>query len=374
MNRLPILSIAPVSLQGICVVIPAFNEQRLVGQCVESVLAAGVGANQVFVVNDCSTDRTREVVAAFAGVHIVDNPTRLGKVRGLERAIHQHRLAERFEFMAVLDADSHVDAGYFTAVVNAFRADSEAVLVCGSPRSERANWLTAFRALDYAMGDWVYRRGQQALGVITVAPGCASTYRTSIVPLLDWNGGTLVEDMDLTIQVHRKRLGTVRYVPGALSYTQDPRRLGDYIGQITRWYSGTWQVMRLRRLPFGRQRIDLEIAFLAGEGLVYSAFTLLLPLIALFAPTVVWRWLVLDQLITLAAAVVCACRLRRLDVLLWSPSFIVLRLINCVLWLRTFWTEIVRRNTLTMWFTPERYQQSLQRQARMRRPQEVFNA
>ena len=361
MNHLPILSIAPVSLQGVCVVIPAFDEERLVGQCVESVLAAGVGANQVFVVNDCSTDRTRAVVAAFAGVQIVDNPTRLGKVRGLQHAIDRYKLAERFEFMAVLDADSHVSAGYFTAVVSAFRSHPDTVLVCGSPRSERANWLTAFRALDYAMGDFVYRRGQQVLGVITVAPGCASTYRTSVVPLLDWNGGTLVEDMDLTIQVHRKRLGTVRYVADALSYTQDPRRLGDYIGQITRWYSGTWQVMRLHRLPFGRQRIDIEIAFLAGEGLVYSAVTLLLPLVALFSPSLVWRWLVLDQLIMLATALVCACRLRRLDVLLWSPTFMVLRLINSVLWLRTFWTEIVRRHTLTQWFTPERYQHDLAR-------------
>jgi len=361
MNGLPILSIAPVPLHRVCVVIPAFNEERLIGRCVASVLAAGIAADHVFVVNDCSTDRTREAVDAVEGVQVIDNPTRLGKVRGLQRAIDMHRLAERFEFMAVLDADSHVSAGYFTAVVSAFRSNPDAVLVCGSPRSERANWLTAFRALDYAMGDFVYRQGQQVLGVITVAPGCASTYRTAVVPLLDWNGGTLVEDMDLTIQVHRKRLGTVRYVADAHSYTQDPRRLRDYIGQITRWYSGTWQVMRLRRLPFGGQPIDLEIALLAGEGLVYSAVTLLLPLVALFSPSLVWRWLVLDQLIMLAAAVVCACRLRRLDVLLWSPTFMVLRLINCVLWLRTFWTEIVRRHTLTQWFTPERYQHDLAR-------------
>ena len=361
MNSASILSIAPVSLHQVCVVIPAFNEERLIGRCVASVLAAGIDAEHVFVVNDCSTDGTRKAVDAVGGVQLVDNLTRLGKVRGLQRAIDMHKLAERFEFLAVLDADSHVSAGYFTAVVAAFRGDPDAVLVCGSPRSERANWLTAFRALDYAMGDVVYRQGQQVLGVITVAPGCASTYRTTVVPLLDWNGGTLVEDMDLTIQVHRKRLGSVRYVADALSYTQDPRRLRDYIGQITRWYSGTWQVMRLRRLPFGRQRIDLEIAMLAGEGLVYSAVTLLLPLVALFSPSLVWRWLVLDQLIMLAAAVVCACRLRRLDVLLWSPTFMALRLINCFLWLRTFWTEIVRRNTLTQWFTPERYLHTLPR-------------
>lgn len=350
-----VVSIKAVSLKGVCVVIPAFNEEKLIARCVASVLAAGIAAEQIFVINDCSTDGTRQALAPFAGIQVIDNPERLGKVRGLERAIGVHGLPERFEYMSVLDADSHLSANYFDVVVRTFAADPGTVLVCGSPRSEPANWVTAFRALDYAIGDWIYRRGQHALGVILVAPGCASTYRTSIVRSLEWDGGTLVEDMDLTIQIHRKRLGAVVHAAEAVSHTQDPRCLRDYVGQIMRWYSGTWQVMRLRRLLRGGQRIDLEFAVLAGEGLGYSMLTLLLPVIALFAPGVALRWFLFDQAIMLTGAVLCAVRLRRLDILVWSPTFAFLRFVNCVIWVRSFWTEIVRGNTLRVWFTPERY-------------------
>jgi glycosyltransferase involved in cell wall biosynthesis len=93
-------SIAPLSLDRVCVVIPAFNEETLVSRCVASVLRAGLAASQVFVIDDCSTDCTREVLADFDGINVIANPERLGKVRGLQRAIDICQLPERFEFMS----------------------------------------------------------------------------------------------------------------------------------------------------------------------------------------------------------------------------------------------------------------------------------
>jgi len=355
-RRDTITSISPVSLDGICVVIPAFNEEQLVSRCVASVLAAGLAPRQVFVIDDCSKDRTREVLAAFDGIQVIENPTRLGKVRGLQRALDVYQLPERFDFIALLDADSYVDEMYFDTIVRAFRADPGATLVCGSPRSERRNWLTAYRAFDYDASSWIYKDAQDALSVIAVAPGCASVYRSSVVRRLDWSGGTLVEDMDLTIQIHRGGLGRVRYAPEAISHTQDPQRLRDYIGQITRWYSGTWQVMRLRRLPRGRQRIDLEFGLLVGESLAFSVLVMLLPLLFILWPQALLRCLVIDQVVTTALAIASAVRLRRADLVLWCPTFVVIRAINCFVWVRTFWTEVVRRRSLDVWYTPQRYE------------------
>jgi cellulose synthase/poly-beta-1,6-N-acetylglucosamine synthase-like glycosyltransferase len=161
--------------------------------------------------------------------------------------------------------------------------------------------------------------------------------------------------MDLTIQIHRKRLGRVRYVSSAVVHTQDPRRIRDYVGQLTRWYSGTWQVMRLHRLPLGRQRIDAEFLLLVGEGLIYSMLVLALPLLAWLWPHATLRWLLLDQSVFALAAAICAVHLRRIDVIVWCPVFVMLRLVGCVIWLRTFWLEIVRRRTLRTWFSVGRY-------------------
>jgi cellulose synthase/poly-beta-1,6-N-acetylglucosamine synthase-like glycosyltransferase len=351
-----ITSITPVRLDGVCVVIPAFNEEQLVSRCITSVLAAGLAPRQVFVIDDCSTDRTREVLATFDGIQVIENPTQLGKVRGLQRAFDLYQIPERFDFIALLDADSHVNDMYFDTIVRTFAADPEATLVCGSPRSERMNWLTAYRAVDYDASAWIYKEAQDALSVINVAPGCASVYRSSVIRSLDWSGGTLVEDMDLTMQVHRRKLGRVRYAAQAISNTQDPQCLRDYIGQITRWYSGTWQVMRLRGLPRGGQRVDLEFGLLVGESLAFSILVMLLPLLTWLWPQAVLRCFFIDQLVAVGLAIVAAVRLRRLDVVLWCPTFVVIRVINCFVWVRTFWTEVIRRRSLDVWFTPQRYE------------------
>jgi poly-beta-1,6-N-acetyl-D-glucosamine synthase len=343
------------SLDALCVVIPARNEELLVSRCIASVLAAGLPAAQIFVVNDCSSDSTGAVLAGIDGINVLTNEQRLGKSLSLRSLMAHYHLHERFTYLSLLDADSTVAPEYFEEVVRTFHKDPEFVVVCGAPRSERHNWLTAFRALEYLLSAAMYRPGQDALGMITVAPGCAATYRTSILHHLDWDGGTLVEDMDLTVQVHRKQLGRIGFAKDAVAYTQDPRQLCDYVGQITRWHSGTWQVMRRHRLPFGRQRVDAEFALLVGEGLIYSSLVMLLPLLVMVWPRAVMRWILLDQALILAGSVYCAAVMRRVDVIAWAPSYAVLRFLNSAIFLKTFWQEIVRQRSLASWFSVERY-------------------
>ena len=331
------------------------NEETLIARCIGSVIEAGIPAERIFVVDDASTDRTPAVLAGIGGIHVLRNEQRRGKAGSVLRLIEHFGIVERFTYVSLLDADSHVSPGYFTAVSRAFDADPKAVLVCGGPRGMSYNHVTAFRTLEYFTSLLTYRKGQDRLGLITVAPGCASTYKTSIIDALDWHGGTLVEDMDLTIQIHRKRLGRVRFETDAIVHTQDPRRIGEYVGQLTRWYSGAWQVMRRHRMPFGGQAIDLEFLVLAGEGLFYSVLVLAAPVIAWFWPHAALRGLLFDQAVSALTALICAIHLRRFDIVVWFPTFVFLRVLGCAVWVRTFWLEIVRQRTLRTWFSVGRY-------------------
>ncbi|MFN4211965.1 MAG: glycosyltransferase family 2 protein, partial [Devosia sp.] len=54
-------------------VIPAYNEEALIGKCLESVIAeiARSGADaEVIVVNNASTDRTGEIARSYTGVRV----------------------------------------------------------------------------------------------------------------------------------------------------------------------------------------------------------------------------------------------------------------------------------------------------------------
>ena len=49
----------------ISVVITTYKQEKYIGRTIESVLSQGVSDLEVLVLDDCSPDATREVVAAF---------------------------------------------------------------------------------------------------------------------------------------------------------------------------------------------------------------------------------------------------------------------------------------------------------------------
>ena len=228
----------------------------------------------------------------------------------------------------------------------------DAVVLCGAPRSSPYNWLTAWRAVEYAISLGIYRQAQAAMSAITVAPGCASLYRADTFKSLDFSGGTLVEDMDWTMQIHRRGL-RLAYVPDAVVSTQDPGTISDYIGQISRWYRGTWQVMKRHRLCRHTQPIDWEMGLLAGEGLLFAVCVALLPLFLWFAPLVTGTVLVLDQVLLLSITLLVALRLRRWDILMAFPLFSIPRVCNTFVFLSTFVTSL-RTTAITPWFSVRR--------------------
>jgi hypothetical protein len=86
---------------------------------------------------------------------------------------------------------------------------------------------------------------------------------------------------------------------------------------------------------------------------------LALPILGWLYPTAVLSWLVLDQVLWLALAVGFALHERRLDILRGFPLFMLVRVVNCLVLLRTFWSEVIRRKTRREWFSVARYSSSV---------------
>jgi hypothetical protein len=73
-------------------------------------------------------------------------------------------------------------------------------------------------------------------------------------------------------------------------------------------------------------------------------------------PAAMLRLFLFDQALWLILATLSAISLRRADILFNLPSFIVIRAINCLVLVRTFWLEIIRNKRRTQWFSVTRYQ------------------
>lgn len=338
----------------VCVVVPARNEAAVIRDTLLSLLQAGLNASQIYLVDDHSNDRTGDIGREL-GVTVLRNDPNLGKASSIKRMVAMYQLQHRYSFIGLMDADTKVNEPYIREMLRGFQ-DPNVVAMCGRPKSRAHNWVTAYRAYAYAYMHLIYRKAQSKMRVINVAPGCSTMYRASIWDDLEWNHDTIVEDMDVTIQIHKKGLGQIKYAPNAVVDTQDPQTLRDYGKQMLRWNTGAWQVIKKHRLYGFKDRIDLECTLLAGEGLLFALFYLLLPFL-LFYDIRFGLILVLDMGFATAIALLVSIIERRLDIIRYAPFFPLMRLFDAALFVRGFWKVVVRGEAVTQWFTPQRYRQ-----------------
>jgi glycosyltransferase involved in cell wall biosynthesis len=110
-------------------VVPAHNEEALIGPCLQSILREIEGKNyetEIIVVDNASSDNTRTVAARYNGVMIVDEPH-----KGLPRARHAGYIASSGDLIANVDADSILPPGWVYRVFTEFSRDKKLVALSG---------------------------------------------------------------------------------------------------------------------------------------------------------------------------------------------------------------------------------------------------
>ncbi len=112
------------------VIIPTYNRADLVKQAVDSVLRQTVSDYEIIVVDDGSTDDTRQVLES------VTPPVRylFQENRGLAAARNRGIAESRGEYLAFLDSDDLFEPRLLEAVLATFEAHPEAGAVCSAER------------------------------------------------------------------------------------------------------------------------------------------------------------------------------------------------------------------------------------------------
>jgi hypothetical protein len=116
----------------VLIVIPAYNEQDCIERTVSNVANAGY---DYVVINDGSTDRTREICIE-RGFNFIDLPQNLGIGGGVQTG-HKYALAHGYDIDIQFDGDGQHDVAYIQALVDAVQAGAD--LAIGSRFVEKTD-------------------------------------------------------------------------------------------------------------------------------------------------------------------------------------------------------------------------------------------
>ena len=332
-----------------CIIIPCHNEEKSIRACVESCLAQTRPPDQILVVNDGSTDNSGKILAEFGNkIKVITIPIATGnKSHAQERAL-EYVISDIF---IATDGDTILDTHLVEEIEKSFTLHPNAVAVGGYVRSLQHNWLTACRELDYIVGQNLYKVAQASIGALFVIPGCAGAFKTEIFKkYIHFDHDTLTEDLDFTYKLHENYFEIV-YNKNAIAYTQDPATISEYVNQMRRWYCGGWQNLKKHYSLIKKPSNSLQLSLTYAEGIIFSVVLFLLPLVNIKT----FLYLLVPYLLFVVILGAYAAIIRkRIDLLLYSPTYVALIFINAWIFLEQFWKEIVLQKSNLVWFHPER--------------------
>jgi glycosyltransferase involved in cell wall biosynthesis len=118
------------------VIVPARNEERFIGACLESIRVAGRpyrGQVEVIVVLNRCSDKTEEIAHSFGARTIREDARNLARIRNAGACAAVGRV------LVTIDADSTVSPGALVAIDRAHQAKTlEMVVIAHPPADERA--------------------------------------------------------------------------------------------------------------------------------------------------------------------------------------------------------------------------------------------
>ena len=194
----------------VAVLVPAYNEEKVIVRTVRAVLASDYRNLRVIVIDDGSRDETLEVTRrAFAAeeaagrVVILTKPN-FGKAEALDYGLKHLRDEEIF---VGIDADTVIAPNAISRLVPHFLNPKVAAVAGNAKVGNRVNLWTRWQALEYITSQNFERRALNVLGAVSVVPGALGAWRTSaVIEAGGYHTDTVAEDADLTMALLQPRL------------------------------------------------------------------------------------------------------------------------------------------------------------------------
>lgn len=260
----------------VSVIVPAYNEEKVIVKSVKALLRSTYQNFNIIVVDDGSSDDTYFVLKNNffnnEKVIIITQPNR-GKANALNLGIDQTDA----EIIVALDADTLFLPDTMEKLIRGF-VDNRVAAIAGNAKvGNRFNLLTRTQALEYITSQNLDRRAFDVMNCILVVPGSVGAWRRkALIEAGGFSSDTLAEDSDMTLTLIRHGY-RVAYENEAVAFTEAPDSAISFLRQRFRWVYGTFQSIWKHREVYLKKKYGALGLFGLPNILI---FQILFPLIS----------------------------------------------------------------------------------------------
>ena len=232
----------------VSVIMPALNEEELVGKSIDSIFSCNYPQEkfEVICINDGSTDLTylhmlRAKLKYRDRLKVINFRQNLGK----RKALYSGLKKSRGEIIVTVDTDSKIGRSAIRNLVVPLIKDEKTGAVAGrvAVLNEKQNFLTRMLSIRYSISFNFGRAYQSVYGAVFCCPGALTAYRKTILKgfIQEWVNQkflnipcTYGEDRALTTQILKAGYMT-RFQSNALVYTKAPSKFVQMNKMYLRW-------------------------------------------------------------------------------------------------------------------------------------------
>lgn len=225
----------------VTVMIPAHNEESVIGSTVENILNMTYENFEVIVIDDRSSDNTASVIKDLekkydkVKVLIRDKSAFPGKSAVLNDAY----VIAKGDAILVFDADATVEPDFLNKLVPQLEPkDVGAVQARKMIRNRDFNWLTRCQSNEYSI-DVNCQLGRDSVkGAVELRGNGELIKREALDDIGGWNNYTITDDLDMSTRLHIKGWD-VRFCLDAVVYEEAIIYIVPLFRQRRRWLEGT---------------------------------------------------------------------------------------------------------------------------------------
>lgn len=229
------------------VIVPAHNEELVVGHLLKSLNEQSYPRHEFDIVVSCDscTDRTAAIAAA-AGARVLSRDELLGggKTGNLRWAMGQLALDD-YDSVLVFDADNLVRRDFLERMNDYLDAHPGAAAVQGylEAKNPDDSWVTRVYAIAFWYSNRFWQLARSNLGLSVNLGGTGELIRISTLRTWGWDWSSLTDDLELTCRIVLSG-GRVHWNAWAIAFDEKPVTHRASSAQRARWLRGHYWALK----------------------------------------------------------------------------------------------------------------------------------